>query len=186
MLGILITNSTFYDNFRHFLFLLPPLFFFAGLGIRFIRSQIKSGLLIAAIILLILLPGIYGIIDLHPYQYIYYNQLTGGVNGAFRKYELDYWYTSYRDSILYLNGVAKKNATVLVTGPSHIIETYAREDLNILAYLEDQEREQYLISDYLITGSRRNTDQLLFPDEEIIYTVKKNEAVLSIIRQLDH
>jgi hypothetical protein len=186
LLLILLTNTPFYDNFRHFLFLTPPLFFLAGLGIKFIRTKFRSGLIMAGLIIIILLPGIYGIIDLHPYQYIYYNQFIGGVNGAFRKYELDYWYTSYRDSILHLNEVAKPNATVLVTGPSHIIESYAREDLMIVAYQEDQEAELYLIADYLITGSRRNTDQLLFPDEEIIYSVKEDEAVLSVIRQLDH
>ena len=99
---------------------------------------------------------------------------------------MDYWYTSYRASILHLNEVADSNATVLVTGPSHIIESYARDDLNILAYEKELGQEQYLISDYLITGSRRNTDQLLFPEEEIIHSVKKGDAVLSIIRKLDH
>ena len=30
----------------------------------------------------------------HPYEYIYYNQLVGGLNGAYGNYETDYYYVS--------------------------------------------------------------------------------------------
>ena len=133
--------------------------------------------------MVILLPGIIGIFNLHPYQYIYYNELVGGVNGADRKYETDYWYTAYRECILYLNSVAAPNATILTTGPRQIIESYAREDLNVIRYRSE---EQVHSADYLITGSRKNMDQRLLLEEKIIYSVKKGEAVLSVIRQIDH
>jgi len=107
---------------------------------------------------------------------------VGGVSGADRNFLTDYWYTSYRDSILYLNSVAEPNATILVTGPKHIISSYAREDLNII----DNTEEQVILPDFLITGSRDNEDQLLFPEEEIIYTIKREDVVLSIIRKIDH
>jgi len=181
-LAILLVKPSLYDNFRHFLFIIPPLFLFSGLGIKFIRSKINSKTLAGVIALVILLPGILGIINLHPFQYIYYNELVGGVSGADRNFLTDYWYTSYRDSILYLNSVAEPNATILVTGPKHIISSYAREDLNII----DNTEEQVILPDFLITGSRDNEDQLLFPEEEIIYTIKREDVVLSIIRKIDH
>jgi len=182
-LAILLLKPSIYDNFRHFLFIIPPLFLFAGLGIKFIRSKVKSKTLVGAIALVILLPGITGIINLHPYQYIYYNQLVGGVNGADRNYETDYWYTSYRECILYLNSVAGPNATILTTGPRHIIESYAREDLRVLGY---SSAEEVHTADYLITGSRKNLDQRLLIEEKIIFSVKRDEAVLSVIKEIDH
>jgi hypothetical protein len=32
--------------------------------------------------------------DLHPYEYVAYNSLTGGIAGAEKRFELDYWGTS--------------------------------------------------------------------------------------------
>jgi len=185
-IAILLLKPSIYDNFRHFLFIIPPLFLISGLGFRFMLSKINSILLTAAVILIMLIPGVLGIINLHPYQYIYYNEFVGGVNGANRNYETDYWYTSYRECISYINDVAEPAATILVFGPAHIIESYAREDLDIIKYLSDDEDEQFQLADYLITGSRNNMDLLLLPEEEIIYSVKQGEAVLSIIRKIDH
>jgi len=184
-LAILLLKPSIYDNFRHFLFIIPPLFLFAGLGIKFIRSKINSRLLIGVLIIITFLPGILGIINLHPYQYIYYNEFVGGINGADRNFLTDYWYTSYRDSILYLNNLAEPNANILVTGPEHIILSYAREDLNVIKYQTDIKEEQFLLSDYLITGSRKNLDQTLFSEEEIIYSIEEGGVVLSIIRKIN-
>jgi hypothetical protein len=36
---------------------------------------------------------------LHPHQYIYYNLLAGGVRGADRRYELDYWSNFMREAV---------------------------------------------------------------------------------------
>jgi 4-amino-4-deoxy-L-arabinose transferase-like glycosyltransferase len=91
-----------YDGIRHFLFLLPPLFILAGIGIAAVpgvMSQV-SGVrrfafhtLLAA---LLLLPGITGILRLHPYQYTYYNSLVGP---TYRVYENDYWLTCYKEAV---------------------------------------------------------------------------------------
>jgi hypothetical protein len=35
---------------------------------------------------------------LHPYEYIYYNRLVGGVTQAYRDYETDYWGTAFSEA----------------------------------------------------------------------------------------
>ena len=70
------------------------------------------------------LPGIIDGLRLHPYEYIYYNRLVGGVQGAFRRFELDYWGTSYREAAAYLDAAAPANATVWVEGPTHLLQEY--------------------------------------------------------------
>ena len=39
---------------------------------------------------------------LHPYEYVYFNQLIGGTRGAEERFETDYWATSYREAAVRL------------------------------------------------------------------------------------
>lgn len=104
---ILLRHPAVYDGFRHFFFILPPIFIFAGHGLAEINSSIQKAkfslkivkILPATFTLLILLPGLLGILRLRPYEYTYYNALAGGTGGAFRNYETDYWLTCYREAL---------------------------------------------------------------------------------------
>jgi len=183
LLMIFIVKPSIYDNFRHFLFLTPPVFLFAGLGIKYIYSTINKKIISFLLTFAILLPGILGIINLHPYQYIYYNSLVGGVEGAFRKFETDYWYTSYFESTKYINEVSSKNDTILVYGSWQIVDYYAREDLNVIKYNKDDEQTQFEESDYAIISTRGNKDLSLYPDENTIFTVEKSGATLAVVRE---
>jgi hypothetical protein len=184
LMMIFIVKPSIYDNFRHFLFLTPPVFLFAGLGIKYVYSMINKKIISFLLTFAILLPGIIGIINLHPYQYIYYNSLIGGVEGAFRKFETDYWYTSYYESTKYINEVSSKNDTILVYGSWQIVDYYAREDLNIIKYNKDDEQTQFKESDYAIISTRGNKDLSLYPDEQTIFTIEKSGATLAVVRKL--
>lgn len=184
LLAIFIVKPTIYDNFRHFLFITPPIFLFAGLGFKFILSKINKKTHSILLTLAILLPGIIAIVNLHPYQYIYYNSFIGGTEGAFRKFETDYWYTSYYECTNYINQVSSKNDTILVYGPSHIVENYAREDLTILKYNKKHAESQFEESDYAIISSRGNKDLYLLSDEQLIYTIEESGATLVVVRKL--
>ena len=66
--------------------------------------------------LLLLVPGVVGIARLHPYEYVYYNELVGGLQGAEGRFELDYWATGFREAMETINDVAPAKATVAVAG----------------------------------------------------------------------
>ncbi|PKN90696.1 MAG: hypothetical protein CVU44_22545 [Chloroflexi bacterium HGW-Chloroflexi-6] len=91
-----------YDGIRHFLFLLPPLFILAGVGMEAVSAVTSRAPGVprftfnALLVILLLLPGIAGIIRLHPYQYTYYNSLAGP---TYRVYENDYWLTCYKEAV---------------------------------------------------------------------------------------
>jgi hypothetical protein len=97
VLGVILFRPTLYDNFRHFFFIVPPLFVFAGIGLQAILDRLRSPLWKTLVVTLAILPGVYGMITLHPYQYVL--QPPGWrLQGAFRQYEMDYWATSYREA----------------------------------------------------------------------------------------
>lgn len=99
----IIKVPSMYDGIRHFLFLLPPLFMLAGIGMDAIRlqmsrivSDVRRFTFHALLTVLLLLPGLVGIIRLHPYQYTYYNSFAGP---TYRVYENDYWLTCYKEAV---------------------------------------------------------------------------------------
>jgi hypothetical protein len=101
---IIYKRSTLYDEIRQLLFIVPPLF--CLLGITFYHAG--AGLFKNKIARALTLPlmtayfafHIFVMARLHPYEYIYYNLLAGGVGGAYQRgYEMDYWATSYRELV---------------------------------------------------------------------------------------
>jgi hypothetical protein len=165
-----------YDNFRQILFIIPPIFLMAGVAFE----KIKNVKWQVAVIALSLIPGVFGIVSLHPYEYMYYNSFIGGVDGAYDRYDLDYWGISYREAAEYVNSVAPPNATVWVEGPSHLFALFAREDLKIYSPSEVERAESY---SYVVALTRYNFDEITYPDAEVVYQIMRGDAVLAVIKK---
>jgi hypothetical protein len=106
-------NSDIYDGMRHFLFLVPPLVCLAGIGlvnfINFSRTKFRgSPKYIILAIALFFAWHLSIMIRLHPYQYVYFNSIVGGLPGAYMKYETDYWCASYKEGLDLLVTYLKK------------------------------------------------------------------------------
>jgi hypothetical protein len=149
--GFIVSRTPLYDNFRQVFFILPPIFMLAGV----VFEKVKKPFLQIALIALAILPGVVDGIRLHPYEYIYYNRFISGETGAFRRFELDYWGTSYREAADWLNEVAPPDVNVWVDGPAHLLDMYLRNDLNLYSTYEIERAEQY---DYVVSTTRYNLD----------------------------
>ena len=166
-------NSIVYNNFRQFLFVLPPIFLMGGLALDSLFMKVRGVIFRAAILFLFALPAVYMDVQLHPYQYIYYNSFVGGVQGAFHKYDLDYWGTSIYETSEYINRVAPPGAKVFVLGPVHIFRNYARPDLVI------NSGERY---DYVIINGRQIEDQTACRNVDAVKTIERDGAVLTEVK----
>ncbi|RPI90162.1 MAG: hypothetical protein EHM40_19055 [Chloroflexi bacterium] len=176
--GLIVARATLYDNFRQLLFLLPPLILLAGLALDSIFSALRPTVLRLVLLAALAFPGIYAMIQLHPYQYVYYNSLAGGMGGAFRKFELDYWGISYREAALWLNENAPANAKIKGDGPAHLLYMYLRRDL-----IPGSESKPGGQSDYFVAPSRYNHDLTLYPDANVVYSIERDGAILAVIKQ---
>lgn len=182
-LGVaLLGKSYFYDNFRQMLFILPPLFLLAGWGLQTIWQRLSRPWLRAALLVVVLLPGLIGIVRTHPYQYIYYNSLAGGLPGAFRQYEMDYWGTSFRAAARFLNANAPQNAAVVVVGPPTTLWRYLRSDIRVYNIVETTKPENNY---YLLVSTRNNRDLDTFPNAPTVYQVEKDGAILAVLRFIE-
>jgi hypothetical protein len=182
ILGLIILHSPLYDNFRQLLFLIPPIFFMGAFMLEFVINKIKKYWLRCAFIILFITPALISIVRLHPYQYIYYNSFIGGVKGAFRSFEMDYWYTSLSELSSWVNENAKENATVIVKVAPPIVAYQLRSDLSVkkIGRPPFDENADY---DYAILTTRWNTDRY-YPNAEIISIVERDGAVLGVLKDI--
>ena len=99
MLAYLLYNKpSVYDGFRHFLFIMPPVFIMIGFSFQWLWQKLKPAVC-SIIFIAALLPGLFGIVNLHPYEYAYYNLFVGGVGNAYRVFETEYWLTCYKEAV---------------------------------------------------------------------------------------
>ncbi len=186
VLYVLIRKPAMYDGIRHFLFILPPIFIFSGFTFEyildFIASHTLTNWLYAGLVVLILLPGILGILRLHPYEYTYYNSFIGGTRGAFRNYETDFWLTCYKEAVQDLNSSVSGPVNLFVHREAYIAEYYARNGLIVL----DQKgaADQIRSGDYLLVNSRTNEDRRLLKDLPSVIQIKRDGALFCSIGRI--
>jgi hypothetical protein len=133
----MLVRPNIYNGIRHFLFVLPALALLAAQGAAWLIERGAAGgrgLRVAAVMAAsaaILLP-VRDLVSLHPYQTTYFNGLVGGVAGADGRYDTDYWLTSYREAMEWVNAQAAARPGeaihVIVAGDGYInpwIQEYA-------------------------------------------------------------
>ncbi len=111
-------NSSVYDTWRHVFFVYPYWVVMAALGWAWLGDliqtkmakggEIRQRYIGHAIALLLLFPAILWTIRSHPNQYVYFNELVGGIKGAEGEYELDYYYNSSQQQVSWLRDHAPR------------------------------------------------------------------------------
>lgn len=179
---VLVRRPAMYDGIRHFLFILPPVFVFAGFAFEFLIDRIAPYWLYAGLSLLLLSPGVAAIVRLHPYQYTYYNSFIGGTDQAFRRYETDYWLTCYKEAVENLDEMLTEPTNLYVHREAYIAAYYADESLRVhdlRGALGDVRA-----GDYVLVNTRTNEDRRVFKDAPPVRQIGRGEAQFCIVKQI--
>ncbi|MDQ3004391.1 MAG: hypothetical protein M3R47_03295 [Chloroflexota bacterium] len=177
LLGLILLNSPLCHNFRQALFLIPAMFMLAAMTLELVFSKLTQGWARVLLIGLIALPGVYSIVKLYPYEYVYYNSLVGGPAGVLNRYELDYWRISLRETALELNDFAPPGATIIVTRSAGLFARYARPDL-VIDKVINSILDLNSGFDYVVQLSRgKSWDR--YPDLENVVIIERDGAVLA-------
>jgi hypothetical protein len=130
--------------------------------------------------------GFYGVahvgtmVMLHPDQYVYYNGFVGGVDGAQRKFKLDYWANSYAEAVHGLEDYLRREYgadfeerefTVAVCGPPISARYYFPDNFRLTHRVDRAE--------FFIAFTKDDCDRLLpgIP----VYRVERMGALLSLV-----
>lgn len=96
-LYMIYKKSSVHDTWRHLFFIYPYWVTMAALAFPLLKDFIKNEKLQwipFAIAILGLTPAMAWTVRSHPNQYVYFNELEGGVKGAFGYYDIDYYQNS--------------------------------------------------------------------------------------------
>jgi hypothetical protein len=98
-----IARPAMYNGVRHFVFVLPPLAALGGLATAVVAERAaRLGMFAAAVAAVAFIAGLAlpaaGMVRLHPYEYVYFNSLAGGVRAAQHRYMLDYWGLAFKQA----------------------------------------------------------------------------------------
>lgn len=175
-----------YDGIRHFLFLLPPLFILAGIGIEAVSgvtsqvSGMRRFTFHALLAVLLLLPGLAGILRLHPYQYTYYNSFAGP---TYRVYENDYWLTCYKEAVEW----ARQNAAdqPLYIQREFPVASYYGDGLD-LRDLRYETLESLPDNALMLFSTRANLDiKSVFRKMPVVHAIGRDGVEFCLIKRKD-
>ncbi len=170
-----------YDNFRQFFFIIPPLFILAGIGFERLTKCINQKMVVNLILITCLLPGIIAGVWLDPYEYAYYNALAGWTGNIGRKYETDYWNTSFCEAAQYLSENAQTGSQIAFTDSiaASIFLECAKKEFDIV--IERVEFSQ-LSPDFSIVSTRYDDDIDYFRNMLPLKTISRGETPFLVIR----
>jgi hypothetical protein len=180
-----------FTGMRHFLFVLPPLATLAGIGFSELLEGLamKSRSLAAGLIVLVgacfLWEGV-GLVRLHPYENLSYNAVVGGLQGASRRYDMDYWFNSMPEAIHKLEAfVRSKSHLESIQAPKIYSVAVCGERLPFdrtvtLPQLRWDFRSEWDESEFFIAPTNMNCDHDL--DGEIIGTVERFGVPIAYVK----
>jgi hypothetical protein len=179
-----------FTGMRHFIFVVPPLAVLAGIGFDMVLKNFESrGRLLGASAL----AGVAGaflvntvtLVQLHPYEYLFFNPLISGLEGASRRFDMDYWSSIVPEAVdsleAFLNqkerstpGAALPRYTVGVCAERESFEYEAKDDRR-LVWVDEWEE-----ADFFISSTQMDCDKRMAG--ETIATIQRFGVPIGVVK----
>jgi len=186
---LVLSNPNSYDHGRQFFFVLPSLVVCGGLSwTRFtcliVNKQVKW--LVFVIMFVLLLQPLRFMIRNHPLESQYFSPIVGGVEGAYGKYEIDYWGFAIKPAIDWLAEHIEE-----ASSPARV-RMYYGEQIKLRYYTEKIPSLNYVAAapkspdwDYsivMLTEAKFNKDLLNnWPPKHTVHEVKVDGVTVAAI-----
>jgi Dolichyl-phosphate-mannose-protein mannosyltransferase len=189
LIGDVIVRGPAFSGMRHVLFTVPPIAVLAGLGLDSALRRLEPVGRFATAAALALLLGSFGwdatlLYRLHPDEYLFFNPLVGGLAGASRRYDTDYWVNimpeavgdleHYLDQTDRAPGKPHRRYLVVVCGERLPFEKVADSRL---VWTTDQKS-----ADFFIAPTQTNCDRAL--DGRVVATVERVGVPIGVVKEL--
>jgi hypothetical protein len=183
-----IAHGPAFTGLRHFTFVVPPLAVLAGIGIDAAVIALSSwrkpfGFAVLAAASVYFAWNATVLVRLHPYEYLYYNPLVGGLGGASRLYVTDYWVNIMPEAVHKLEeyvdrtelggSLTPHDYTVGVCGErvSFERERYAFERRLKRVRLRWIKNQQWGRADFFIAPTHLSCDKII--DGKVVVTISR-------------
>ena len=178
-----------FTGMRHFLFTVPPIAVLAGLGLHGLLARVQAHRPMVAAFALTLVVVDLGwnastLYRLHPDEYLYFNPLVGGLAGASRRYDTDYWVNIMPEAVTDLEHFLDRTETgVAKTGPRHrYLVAVCGERLPFekqadarLQWTRDASRAEFFIA-----PTHMNCDRAL--EGKVVATIERMGVLIGVVK----
>jgi len=184
---VVLIKAPVYNGWRHLMFIYPFIVVVTALGINelflLVKAQttryIASGILMIAMIDLFVWQ-----IRAFPYNYVYYNHLSGGLSSIYKRYDTDYQQLSTYEGVNWLlknEKDLKKPVTILSNNPSLRYEYDSTEVKFRYVAIKDMWLPEW---DYAVVSTiflNDKTIEAMFPPYGTIHTVERFSVPLTFV-----
>jgi tetratricopeptide (TPR) repeat protein len=186
-------KSSVYDTWRHVFFVYPFIVVLAAIGWDTLTGYFKNEKtkwVPYAVAFLGLLPAIVWTVRSHPNQYVYFNELTGGIKGAYGYYDIDYYQNSGKQAADWIRENVKPipGRKIFVRSNLSDFGRYFERDTSWIASDYGRYNERYRMEwDYYVTYPRYVSAVQMQNDKwnpaNIVYKAEIDGAPLCIVIQ---
>jgi len=177
-------KTVLYDADRHFLYVVLPLVCLAALNLSRTNQALRRHGRVAWVNVAAVALGAYFLWQisvmarLHPDEYVYFNQTIGGLQGAYGRFDTDYWGNSYREAVKSLRSYLER--TEVVPGHHTVMSVSKRESSSYyfppnLSFTKKPEE-----ADFIIVTTRDRLNEML--DGQVILTVERFGVPLAFVK----
>ncbi|GET38831.1 hypothetical protein [Microseira wollei] len=165
---------------RQFLFILPGIAAISARSISWLWKKYFMGFFGVGLMAILCLHICFDMINLHPYEYIYFNRLSGGLIGAYNRYETEYWGLSLREAMEWVNKNSKMGKQVLVAGPLDSAKLFAKPGSDVI-----EVKKSNIAKPYYYLGVPRWNLEKAFPECQEVYKVVRQGVPLTTVKRCE-
>jgi hypothetical protein len=185
-----ISDGPAFTGIRHFLFIIPPLAVLTGIGFEHVLAYLESRRRVMAIggvaaIVVALVWNTATLVRMHPYEYLFYNPLIGGLEGAARQFDTDYWVNIMPEAVDDLQAFLKRTDgdprtrpvdryKVGICGERVSFEKEAENDPRLM-WTDDWRK-----ADFFIAPTHMNCDRAM--DGTVIATIERLGVPIGVVK----
>jgi tetratricopeptide (TPR) repeat protein len=185
-------HSKLYNGWRHFLFIYPTFVVLAVCGWEFLLTFFSKRYLkyaLIAVLAVSMAKPLVWMVKNYPNEVAYFNELTGGVNGAYSYYETDPLTNCSREAIEWFVKNVDVNSAAINVGSNIELESlryYADRHPNKIRYmwLRDYNKSEYNWEYAILVTRAMSHSQLTtggFPPKGTIHMVMVDDVPLCVI-----
>jgi hypothetical protein len=174
-----------FSGIRHFIFIVPPLAVLAGLGFDRLLALLETRRQAVAAAALVVVGAWFAytgstLVRLHPYEYLFFNPLVGGLSGAAQRYDTDYWVNIMHEAVgdlenfLDREGAGARTYHVAVCGERLSFDKEAARR-HRLTWATDKDPV-----DFFIAPTHLGCDRAM--DGKVIVTIKRLGALIGVVK----
>jgi hypothetical protein len=174
-----------FSGIRHFIFVVPPLAVLAGIGFDDLLTWLDARRRAFAAAALAV-TGIWFaytasiLVRLHPYEYLFFNPIAGGLSGAAQSYDTDYWVNIMHEAVVGLEDFLDREGA----GTRHYQVAVCGERL---AFEKEAARRRRLVwagnnepADFFIAPTHMGCDRAI--DGKVILTIERLGAAVGVVK----